>query len=44
MKNEAVAEIASQIFGAEIGPDAVVTETLDRVTNPQRLEMPTQAD
>ena len=36
-KNEAVASIASQIFGTEIGPDAVVTETLDRVTNPQKI-------
>ena len=33
-KNEAVSRIASQIFGADIGPDAVVTETLKRVTNP----------
>lgn len=36
-KNEAVARIASQIFGADIGPDAVVTETLKRVTNPLKL-------
>ena len=36
-KNEAVARIASQIFGADIGPDAVVTETLKRVTNPVKL-------
>ncbi|MCE6967194.1 DEAD/DEAH box helicase [Cereibacter sphaeroides] len=35
-KNEAVSRIASQIFGTEIGPDAVVTETLMRVTNPLR--------
>lgn len=32
-KNEAVALISSQIFGAQIGPDAVVTETLKRVTD-----------
>ena len=36
-KNEAVARIASQIFGADIGPDAVVTETLKRVTNPIKI-------
>lgn len=36
-KNEAVARIASQIFGADIGPDAVVTETLKRVTNPLKI-------
>ena len=36
-KNEAVARIASQIFGAQIGPDAVVTETLKRVTNPLKI-------
>jgi superfamily II DNA/RNA helicase len=36
-KNEAVARIASQIFGAPIGPDAVVTETLKRVTNPLKM-------
>ena len=36
-KNESVARIASQIFGAEIGPDAVVTETLKRVTNPVKI-------
>jgi ATP-dependent helicase YprA (DUF1998 family) len=35
-KNEAVARIASKIFGADIGPDAVVTETLKRVTNPAK--------
>ncbi len=35
-KNEAVAEIASQIFGTSIEVDAVVTETLRRVTNPKR--------
>lgn len=36
-KNEAVARIPSQIFGADIGPDAVVTETLKRVTNPVKI-------
>lgn len=36
-KNEAVARIAGQIFGADIGPDAVVTETLKRVTNPIKI-------
>ena len=36
-KNEAVSRIASQIFGADIGPDAVVTETLKRVTNPSKI-------
>lgn len=36
-KNEAVARIASQIFGADIGPDAVVTETLKRATNPVKI-------
>ena len=36
-KNEAVARIASQIFGAQIGPDAVVTETLKRVTNSLKI-------
>jgi hypothetical protein len=36
-KNEAVSAIASQIFGANIGPDAVVTETLKRATNPVKL-------
>lgn len=36
-KNEAVARIASRIFGADIGPDAVVTETLKRVTNPVKI-------
>ena len=36
-KNEAVSRIASQIFGANIGPDAVVTETLKRVTNPIKI-------
>jgi len=36
-KNEAVSRIASQIFGADIGPDAVVTETLKRVTNPIKI-------
>ena len=36
-KNEAVARIAGQIFGADIGPDAVVTETLKRVTNPTKI-------
>ena len=36
-ENEAIASIASQIFGTEIGPDAVVTETFDRVTNPQKI-------
>ena len=36
-KNEAVSRIASQIFGANIGPDAVVTETLMRVTNKLKI-------
>ena len=36
-KNEAVARIAGLIFGADIGPDAVVTETLKRVTNPIKI-------
>jgi ATP-dependent helicase YprA (DUF1998 family) len=36
-KNEAVARIAGKIFGADIGPDAVVTETLKRVTNPIKI-------
>lgn len=36
-KNEAVARIASRIFGADIGPAAVVTETLKRVTNPVKI-------
>lgn len=36
-KNEAVARISSQIFGADIGPDAVVTETLKRVTNSAKI-------
>lgn len=39
-KNEAVARITSQIFGADIGPDAVVTETLKRVTNPAKIGGP----
>lgn len=32
-RNEEVAGISSKIFGTRIGPDAVVTETLKRVTN-----------
>ena len=32
-KNAAVARIASKMFGTKIGPDAVVTETLQRVTD-----------
>ena len=32
-KNAAVAEIASKIFGVMTGPDAIVTETLRRVTD-----------
>ena len=35
-KTAAVAGVASKIFSAEIGPDAVVTETLRRVTDPTR--------
>lgn len=35
-KNEAVSRISSQIFGVKIGPDAIVTETLKRVTNPRK--------
>ena len=35
-KNQAVAQIASKIFGARIGVDAVVTETLRRVTDTTR--------
>ena len=35
-KNRAVSQIASKIFGASIGIDAVVTETLRRVTDATR--------
>ena len=35
-KSAAVARVASKIFSAEIGPDAVVTETLRRVTDTTR--------
>ena len=35
-KNAAVARISSKIFSAKIGADAVVTETLRRVTNTSR--------
>ena len=36
-RNEEVARTANQIFGVDIGPDAVVTETLRRVTNPEKI-------
>ena len=35
-KSAAVAQVASKIFSARIGPDAVVTETLRRVTDTSR--------
>lgn len=35
-RNRVVADVASRIFGTEIGPDAVVTETLQRATDPAR--------
>lgn len=36
-KNETVSRVASQIFGVNIGPDSVVTETLERITNPKKI-------
>ncbi len=33
-RNRAVAAVASRLFGTPVGPDAVITETLRRVTNP----------
>lgn len=36
-KNETVSRVSSQIFGVNIGPDSVVTETLERITNSKKI-------
>ena len=36
-KNEEISKISSQIFGTTIGSDAVITETLRRITNPKKI-------
>ncbi len=35
-RNRTIADVASRLFGTEIGPETVITETLRRVTDPSR--------